>query len=31
MRRMNQAVDVEHRDPGAVVRAFLDALDRGVS
>ncbi len=31
MRRMNDAVDARHRDPAAVVREFLDALDRGVS
>jgi glycine betaine/choline ABC-type transport system substrate-binding protein len=31
MRRMNRAVDVEHRDPSAVAREFLDALDRGVT
>lgn len=30
MRRMNYAVDGERQDPPAVVRAFLDALDRGV-
>ena len=30
MRRMNTAVDVERRDPAAVVREFLDELDRGV-
>ena len=28
MRRMNYAVDGERRDPAAVVRAFLDSLDR---
>jgi glycine betaine/choline ABC-type transport system substrate-binding protein len=28
MRRMNYAVDGERRDPAAVVREFLDALDR---
>ena len=27
MRRMNNAVDVEHRDPAAVVRQFLDGLE----
>ena len=31
MRRMNYAVDGERRDPADVARAFLDALDRGVS
>jgi osmoprotectant transport system permease protein len=31
MRRMNNAVDVEHRDPAVVVREFLDVLDGGVS
>ncbi len=31
MRRMNNAVDVDKRDPAAVVREFLDVLDRGVS
>lgn len=31
MRRMNNAVDAQKRDPAAVVREFLDALDRGVS
>ena len=31
MRRMNNAVDAQRRDPAAVVREFLDALDRGVS
>jgi len=30
MRRMNNAVDGERRDPAAVAREFLDALDRGV-
>ena len=30
MRRMNNAVDVQRRDPAVVVREFLDALDRGV-
>jgi osmoprotectant transport system permease protein len=30
MRRMNYAVDAERQDPASVVRAFLDALDRGV-
>jgi glycine betaine/choline ABC-type transport system substrate-binding protein len=30
MRRMNHAVDVDRQDPAAVVRAFLDGLDRGV-
>ena len=30
MRRMNYAVDGERQDPAAVVRQFLDALDRGV-
>ena len=30
MRRMNFAVDGERQDPAAVVRQFLDALDRGV-
>jgi osmoprotectant transport system permease protein len=30
MRRMNYAVDAQRQDPAAVVRAFLDALDRGV-
>jgi glycine betaine/choline ABC-type transport system substrate-binding protein len=30
MRRMNYAVDAERQDPAAVVRAFLDGLDRGV-
>jgi len=30
MRRMNYAVDGEQRAPAAVVREFLDALDRGV-
>ena len=30
MRRMNDAVDAQHRDPAVVVREFLDALDRGV-
>jgi osmoprotectant transport system permease protein len=30
MRRMNNAVDAGKRDPAAVVREFLDALDRGV-
>jgi len=28
MRRMNYAVDAERRDPAAVAREFLDALDR---
>jgi osmoprotectant transport system permease protein len=27
MRRMNNAVDVDHRDPAAVVRQFLDTLE----
>jgi osmoprotectant transport system permease protein len=31
MRRMNYAVDGARRDPADVARAFLDALDRGVS
>jgi osmoprotectant transport system permease protein len=31
MRGMNNAVDVQKRDPADVVRQFLDALDRGVS
>jgi osmoprotectant transport system permease protein len=31
MRRMNNAVDAQKRDPAVVVREFLDALDRGVS
>jgi glycine betaine/choline ABC-type transport system substrate-binding protein len=31
MRRMNDAVDAHRRDPAAVVRQFLDALERGVS
>lgn len=30
MRRMNNAVDAQKRDPAVVVREFLDALDRGV-
>jgi osmoprotectant transport system substrate-binding protein/osmoprotectant transport system permease protein len=30
MRRMNYAVDGNRQDPAAVVREFLDALDRGV-
>jgi glycine betaine/choline ABC-type transport system substrate-binding protein len=30
MRRMNHAVDVLQRDPAAVAREFLEALDRGV-
>jgi glycine betaine/choline ABC-type transport system substrate-binding protein len=30
MRRMNNAVDGHRRDPAAVAREFLDALDRGV-
>jgi glycine betaine/choline ABC-type transport system substrate-binding protein len=30
MRRMNYAVDGERGDPAVIVRAFLDALDRGV-
>jgi glycine betaine/choline ABC-type transport system substrate-binding protein len=30
MRRMNNAVDVDKREPAAVVREFLEALDRGV-
>jgi osmoprotectant transport system permease protein len=30
MRRMNNAVDAEKRDPVIVVREFLDMLDRGV-
>jgi osmoprotectant transport system permease protein len=31
MRRMNNAVDAQRRDPAVVVREFLDGLDRGVS
>lgn len=30
MRRMNNAVDAQRREPAVVVREFLDALDRGV-
>jgi len=30
MRRMNHAVDGQHRDPADVAREFLDSLDRGV-
>ena len=30
MRKMNYAVDADRQDPATVVRAFLDALDRGV-
>jgi osmoprotectant transport system permease protein len=30
MRRMNYAVDAQRTDPAAVVRTFLDELDRGV-
>jgi osmoprotectant transport system permease protein len=30
MRQMNYAVDAQRQDPAAVVRAFLDALERGV-
>ena len=31
MRRMNHAVDAQHREPAAVAREFLDALERAVS
>jgi glycine betaine/choline ABC-type transport system substrate-binding protein len=30
LRQMNYAVDAQRQDPAAVVRAFLDALERGV-